>query len=335
MRKILLVLLGLPVLMVGATLLWTARGPVPKYEITTGSGLEAPAPVAVEAPEAAPEAAPEDASEDALLEEPSGGGTTTFAAPPFGGANAAAAPGGQAAPGESIPLTSDLVLDEAAPILIEPLDPLEARAEAEESRGGPVVPAPVEQRVVEMEWPSQFRVGGSGTVRVKLKMLDDGSAQPIAEIAGNEIAATPILIADRYDTHHAQLTATISAPNFEIEALAPATQTMERGGEAQWLWTLSADSSGRGVIAVGITLTWISKDSGLPETTVSLWGQALEAEVNYVFGSITVPQASVAGTVLAVVGFVAQIPLIDAVLEVIGKLFFGGGRRRSGARQRR
>ncbi len=97
MRKILLVLLGLPVLMVGATLLWTARGPVPKYEITTGSGLEAPAPVAVEAPEAAPE----DASEDALLQEPSGGGTTTFAAPPFGGANAAAAPGGQAAPGES------------------------------------------------------------------------------------------------------------------------------------------------------------------------------------------------------------------------------------------
>ncbi|MCC6800302.1 MAG: hypothetical protein IT325_09300, partial [Anaerolineae bacterium] len=176
--------------------------------------------------------------------------------------------------------------------------------------------------------------GGSGTVRVKLKMLDDGSAQPVAEIAGNEIAATPILIADRYDTHTAQLTATISAPNFEIEALASATQTLERGGETQWLWTLSADSSGRGVIAVGITLTWVSKASGQPETTVTLWGQAIEAEINYVFGSITVPQASIAGTALAVVGFVAQIPLIDAVLDVIGKLFFGG-RRRSSARQRR
>lgn len=328
MRKILLVLLGLPVLLVGATLLWTARGPVTKYEITTGAELEAPVPVAMEAPGQAPEAAPGEASDGALLEEPSGSGAITFAAPPLEGANASAAPG------ERIPLTSDLVLDKAAPILIEPIDPLEARAEAEESRGGPVVPAPVEQRVVEMEWPSQFRVGGSGTVRVKLKMLGDGLAQPVAEVAGNEIAATPILIADRYDTHRAQLTATISAPNFEIEALAPATQTMERGGEAQWLWTLSADSSGRGVIAVGITLTWVSKDTGLPETTVSLWGQALEAEINYVFGSITVPQASVAGTVLAVVGFVAQIPLLDAVLEVIRKLVFGGGRR-SGVRQRR
>lgn len=330
MRKIILVLLGLPVLIVGATLLWTARGPVPQYEVTTGSDLEAPALIAAEAPEEASDDLP-----DAVPpEEPPRAGAPTFAAPPGLVAVPQAAPGETGAPGELVPLTSDLVLGEPGPILIEPLDPLEARAEAEESRGGPVVPAPVEQRVVEMEWPSQFRVGGSGTVRVKLKMLDDGSAQPVAEIAGNEIAATPILIADRYDTHTAQLTATISAPNFEIEALASATQTLERGGETQWLWTLSADSSGRGVIAVGITLTWVSKASGQPETTVTLWGQAIEAEINYVFGSITVPQASIAGTALAVVGFVAQIPLIDAVLDVIGKLFFGG-RRRSSARQRR
>jgi len=334
MRKIMLVLLGLPVLIVGATLLWTARGPVPRYEITTGSDLEAPALIAAEAPEEAPDESPDESPDAVPLEEPPGASAPTFAAPGL-----SAAP--QAAPGETgtlseiIPLTSDLVLNEPAPILIEPLDPLEARAEAEESRGGPVVPAPVEQRVVEMEWPSQFRVGGSGTVRVKLKMLDDGSAQPVAEIAGNEIAATPILIGDRYDTHTAQLTATISAPDFKIEALAPATQTLERGGETQWLWTLSADSSGRGVIAVGITLTWVSKASGLPETTVTLWGQVLDAEINYVFGSITVPQASIGGTLLAVVGFVAQIPLIDAVLDVIGKVFFGSRRRRSRARQQR
>jgi len=108
---------------------------------------------------------------------------------------------------------------------------------------------------------------------------------------------------------------------------------MERGGEAQWLWTLSADSSGRGVIAVGITLTWISKDSGLPETTVSLWGQALEPRSTTSSARSPSRRPSVAGTgLLAVVGFVAQIPLIDAVLEVIGKLFFGGGGRRSGAR---
>lgn len=325
MRKVLLALIGAIILAGAAVVLWIARGPVPQYEVTTGSALETRAMIAgvdTDAPDAA----------DVMDEAPGAGGVPTFAAPDFSGGPMALAPGGIESLSESVPLTNDLMLDEAADIVIEPVDPLEARAEAEESRGGPVVPAMIEQRVVEMEWPSQFRVGGSGTVRVKLKMLDDGSVQPVAQFAENEIAATPILIADNYASHEARLTATISAPNFEIEALSPATQTLLRGGEAQWLWTLSADHSGKGVIAVGITLTWVSKETGEPTATIALWGQALEAEINYVFGSITVPQASIGGTVLAVLGFVAQIPLIDSVLELFGKVLFG--RRRSKARRR-
>lgn len=312
MRKFLVVLLGLPVLVAGAVLLWGARGPVAKHEVTTGSALEAMAMMAE------PQALDDgqggfDASADDVAE-----------APPSG--ELAVAP-------ESVPLTSELMLDEEVPIEIEPLDPAAERAAAEETRGGPVVPAAFEQRVVELEWPSQFRVGGSGTVRVKLKMLEDGTVQPVAEIADNEISAAPIIIPDNYATHTAQLTATLSAPDFTVEALNAETQTLERGGEAEWRWTLSADSSGRAVIAVGITLTWVSKADNRPETTLSLWGQALQVDVNYVFGSITVPQASIAGTVLAVLGFVAEIPLIDAVLEVFGKIFFGGRRRQAQRRR--
>lgn len=323
MRKFLVVLLGLPVLVAGAVLLWVARGPVAKHEVTTGSGLEATAMMAE------PQALDDgqwgfDASADELDEAP------TFAQPPM----AEAPPSGELAVApESVPLTSELMLDEEVPIEIEPLDPAAERAAAEETRGGPVVPAAFEQRVVELEWPSQFRVGGSGTVRVKLKMLEDGTVQPVAEIADNEISAAPIIIPDNYATHTAQLTATLSAPHFTVEALNAETQTLEKGGEAEWRWTLSADSSGRAVIAVGITLTWVSKADNRPETTVSLWGQALQVDVNYVFGSITVPQASIAGTVLAVLGFVAEIPLIDAILEVFGKIFFGGRRRQAQRRR--
>lgn len=312
MRKFLIILLGLPVLVAGAVLLWVARGPVAKHEVTTGSGLEATAMMA----------------EPQALDDGQGGFDASAGdvaeAPPSG--ELAVAP-------ESVPLTSELMLDEEVPIEIEPLDPAAERAAAEETRGGPVVPAAFEQRVVELEWPSQFRVGGSGTVRVKLKMLEDGTVQPVAEIADNEISAAPIIIPDNYATHTAQLTATLSAPHFTVEALNAETQTLEKGGEAEWRWTLSADSSGRAVIAVGITLTWVSKADNRPETTLSLWGQALQVDVNYVFGSITVPQASIAGTVLAVLGFVAEIPLIDAILEVFGKIFFGGRRRQAQRRR--
>jgi hypothetical protein len=41
-----------------------------------------------------------------------------------------------------------------------------------------------------------------------------------------------------------------------------------------------------------------------------------------------VPQASIAGTALAVLGFVAQMPLLGKFLEIFLDLLFGGDRRR-------
>jgi hypothetical protein len=51
-------------------------------------------------------------------------------------------------------------------------------------------------------------------------------------------------------------------------------------------------------------------------------------KVGYVLGVISVPQANITGTVLAVLGFVAQIPMADKILEIMWKLLFGGRRRR-------
>jgi hypothetical protein len=68
--------------------------------------------------------------------------------------------------------------------------------------------------------------------------------------------------------------------------------------------------------------------SGQPLLNVPIWGQTLQVKVGYVLGLISVPQANVAGTVLAVLGFVAQIPMADKILGVFWKLFFGRRRRR-------
>ena len=50
--------------------------------------------------------------------------------------------------------------------------------------------------------------------------------------------------------------------------------------------------------------------------------------MNYVFGLITVPQASVGGTALAVIGFIAQMPLLEKFLEIFLDVLFGGNCRR-------
>jgi hypothetical protein len=157
-----------------------------------------------------------------------------------------------------------------------------------------------------------------------------GFLQPVAEVADNAVIATPILLTDRYATHDALVTATLSAPDFTIDSTSPAQQPLQPGGEVEWRWTLESSESHEAVISIGLAVTWQPKPGVLdpPLTNIPIWGQTLQVDVNYVFGLITVPQASIAGTALAVIGFIAQVPLLDKFLEIGLDILFGRSRRR-------
>jgi hypothetical protein len=230
----------------------------------------------------------------------------------------------------SVPLTNDIVLNNATQVQVAPLM-TGAAPTSSGGQGGMIATASgYEQRVVELEWPSEFQVGRAGALRVKLKALSGGALQPVAEIAGDEVLATPILITDRYDTYNATVTAIISAPDFSVESVSPVTQPLQRGSEAEWRWTLKASSAHTAVISLGLTISWEPKpgQSGQPMLNIPIWGQTLQVKVGYVLGVISVPQANVTGAVLAVLGFVAQIPMADKILEIVWKLLFGRRRRR-------
>jgi len=90
------------------------------------------------------------------------------------------------------------------------------------------------------------------------------------------------------------------------------------------------------VIALTLTLNWIPLQQGTSQITTSIWGQALQIESKYVLGRLTISQASYAGTALAVVGFVLEIPLLGKLLEAFWNMLFGRRRRRvSRSRKRR
>jgi hypothetical protein len=195
----------------------------------------------------------------------------------------------------------------------------------------------VEQRLMEIEFPRSFRVGGSGSVRITLKVLPSGEVSVVPEIADDTLIATPILLTDLYDSHTAQFTAHLVAPAFDVEAATPLTQTLERGEEATWRWNLgSPEQSGRYIITLGVDVTWLPKTpDGVQLGPKPIWGQALQVDNNYVFGSITVPQASIGGTALAVVGFTMQIPLFGEIMSGLWKLLFRRRRRRQPDDRRR
>lgn len=343
MRKILSVLIGTLVLAAAAMLLWPVVGPVAAKKVTTGGTLTTQQEIAQQGPLVA-EVGPDlgvitdegPSSTNAIGAQAQMAPGALDDASTFDAQELAAAPQTTAAGAN---LTTDIMLDADADVAVAPLSvPPAAVAPAapDGQDGAGVVSATYEQRVVELEWPATLPVGRSGSVRVALRMLEDGSAEAVAEIADNEVIATPILLADRYDTHNAVITAVISAPDFEVAWLNNADQTLERGGEVAWRWTLTANEAGTSVIALTLTLNWIPLQQGTSQITTSIWGQALQIESKYVLGRLTISQASYAGTALAVVGFVLEIPLLGKLLEAFWNMLFGRRRRRvSRSRKRR
>lgn len=198
-----------------------------------------------------------------------------------------------------------------------------------------------EQRVVELEWPEEFRHGESRTVRVTLKALPGGVMTVSAsEIQSNTLLATPIVITDYYNTHVAQVTARVVAPEFDIESVnSTNTLQMERGQEVSWRWTLKPTDTGTFVITFGIEVLWQPRDpnTATPIGPYPIWGQSVQTEVHQVLGPLTVPQASIAGGVLGVLGAVSQLPFAGELFSLLfeRKLNRGAERRRQRQSNRR
>ena len=333
MRRVFLMLSGLVLIVAGAITLWLVFGPQPTEARTTGGVLYTQQEVAAQTTSdggtqlgavtdttAGGLAIPMDAqlSSQAQVDIRDSGELASVPQPLM-------ASGGQT----NVPLTTDITLNDATAVEVAPIASGVA-SPGDTGQGGMLnTAAGYEQRVVELEWPQEFQVGRGGSVRIKLKMLEGGALQPVAEIADNAVVATPILITDRYDGYDAFVTATLSAPDFHIEDVTPMQQPLQRGGEAEWRWTLTASNSHTSIISLGLAITWVPKPGySAGPTNVPIWGQTLQVETRYVFGLITVNQASYLGTALAVVGFVAQIPLADKLIEFFWGLLFGGRRRR-------
>lgn len=197
-----------------------------------------------------------------------------------------------------------------------------------------------EQRVVELEWPQEFRKGESRTVKVTLKALAGGGFQvSAAEIQSNTVLATPIVMTDYYNTHVAQVTGRVIAPEFDIES-ANSTDTfqMERGQEMTWRWTLKPTDTGTFVITFGIEVLWQPRDPNNPTPIgpYPIWGQSVQTEVQEVLGPLSIPQMSIAGGVLGVLGALSQLPFAgDIVSTLFERSLNRGAERRRQRRQRR
>lgn len=198
-----------------------------------------------------------------------------------------------------------------------------------------------EQRLVELEWPESFRTGESGTIRLSYKSLAAGVSG--AEIATNTVRAQPIEVLDCYSDYDAFVTARIIAPEFDVETLDESTKLVGRGQQADWRFTLTADKEGQFVITLALQVEWRQKQGASPlagpcaslaNSPFTVWGQSVQTEVNYVLGLLTIEQASLAGTVLAVIGTASQIPLLSQILVIVFERRVEGAAKKQVSRRR-
>lgn len=341
MRKFLSVLFGLALLAAAGALLWLALGPTPAKSVTTGGVLTTQQEMAAQGITPGSGIVPDlgVVTDEGQSSTNAIGAAPQFEAQALSDAVSIDSQEQAAAPDSAVTgnVTTGVLLDDASTVEVAPLNitPAQGLAAPDGQGGAGATSLSYEQRVVELEWPASLPVGKSGSVRVTLKTLDDGSLQPIAEIADNDVLATPILIADRYDTYNAVVTASLSAPDFQVESLNSADQTLQRGGEVAWRWTVEASETGTSVIVINLALTWTPIQAGGSPISATIWGQALQIESDYVLGLLTIKQASYGGTALAVLGLLAEIPLLGKLLEALWRALFGPRRKQDRRNQRR
>lgn len=234
---------------------------------------------------------------------------------------------------------ADEVVNEQVSVELVPLELSTASTGTDDlsGQGGAGGVVNLVQRVVEFEYPQSFRLGRSENVRLTLKPVGSGQIAVVPEIEDNTLIATPILLTDYHDTHNAFFSARLVAPDVQSVALLTAeSQQAARGEDATWRWSVKVpENAGRFTMTLILDLRWDPKPgtSGTVINRGTIWSQSVEAEVEYVFGIVSVPQASLLGTILAIIGFVAQVPTMATFFGYMLSRLSGRPQRRTTKRR--
>ena len=188
--------------------------------------------------------------------------------------------------------------------------------------GGGFAPQPaiVEERFIEIEWPSAIRLGDSDFIRLSLVPGPEGSLKPTAEAEGHETEGEPIAIPNLYDTHNVLAVAELSGVGFEIDRAGEIGQPLLPGESAQWTWTIHPKSAGEQVLTLTLKLRFVPKSGG--ETLErAVWAKLLNVEGRTVLG-LSGRAADLLGVLGTISGGLLGFPFADKVYEWLWRRIF-------------
>jgi hypothetical protein len=165
----------------------------------------------------------------------------------------------------------------------------------------PFTPTPfIEERTIELEWPSQLRLGESDVLRLALVPSGDGY------LARAEFGEHPLETQEAPIRHIPGYSllgiARLDGVGFEISPSGEQRLLISPGEEAAWRWTLAARAPGQQSLTVNLTLRWEPEPGFNGPVSESLaYGRGLTVQVHSILG-MTRSQATFAGVFLLFAG---------------------------------
>lgn len=172
----------------------------------------------------------------------------------------------------------------------------------------PVTPTPVlEERVVEVEWPTWMRFGESDLVRVSLIPSEAGYTVT-ADFPEHEVEAKEVVVASRpgYELYGV---ARLDSSTFDLSPSEEQEKAITLGEEVTWRWTIAPRQSGRQRLALQLMLRWVPKAEEVGSVEEStIYDKGLTIEVGSFLG-LTTRQATAGGLVGLLFGSSLTLPL--------------------------
>jgi hypothetical protein len=177
----------------------------------------------------------------------------------------------------------------ATPAIPAPTQAISPPTEAPPPTAAPSPTPFIEERLVEVEWPSHLRLGESDVLRLSLVPSGEGYVAQ-AEFEEHPIAtqAAPIRHVPGYTLLGI---ARLDGVGFDISPSGEQRRIITPGEVMTWRWTLAAHKPGKHRLTVNLTLRWEPETGVTGPVSESLaYGRGLDVQVESILG-MTQPQA--------------------------------------------
>jgi len=178
--------------------------------------------------------------------------------------------------------------------------------------GTATAPAPtptafIEERFIEVEWPSNLRLGDSDIIRLALIPSELGYSTQL-EYPEHTVELEDVEV-PYVSGYEAVAIARIDAVGMDIEPQGDQAYPLQEGKSLAWRWTIYPQSAGRHRLRLNLRLRWEPLGESEPRES-SLWQTGLEIIVDAPLG-LSVPQARALGIAGVLVGSVLALPLAE------------------------